>query len=246
MNLMKQHIALITLLSTLCCSDIFSVTELKSLNSYNSTVPTFFAKSSNSGPRLHGDRAVWRILDCKRSIIEEYLKSSQECDQSLKNKLLEAACFFQPLHKYIGALIKRGADIYVQREGKTTLLHSAVYLRQVKLIKILLKAHMNPNVVDKKRSTPLQKLASEDFLFLLGNVDHLKRIVCLLLKYGANPYLTNNDGKTPIDLMREKGFGELAQIMENYIKIKQLDYKTLNSIFENLNQQVNVKIDDID
>lgn len=38
-------------------------------------------------------------------------------------------------------------------------------------------------------------------------------IVQLLLEHGASPHLTDKYGKTPLELARERGFEEIAQLL---------------------------------
>lgn len=38
-------------------------------------------------------------------------------------------------------------------------------------------------------------------------------IVALLLEHGASPHMTDKYGKTPLELAREKGFEEIAQLL---------------------------------
>ena len=41
----------------------------------------------------------------------------------------------------------------------------------------------------------------------------LEAIVQLLLEHGASPHLTDKYGKTPLELARERGFEEIAQLL---------------------------------
>jgi len=38
-------------------------------------------------------------------------------------------------------------------------------------------------------------------------------IVQLLLEHGASPHMTDKYGKTPLELARERGFEEIAQLL---------------------------------
>lgn len=40
-----------------------------------------------------------------------------------------------------------------------------------------------------------------------------QEIVKLLLDHGANPHMTDKYGKTPLELAREKGFSEIADLL---------------------------------
>jgi ankyrin repeat protein len=38
-------------------------------------------------------------------------------------------------------------------------------------------------------------------------------LIKLLLEHGADPYLANDDGRTPIDIAKEKGHTEAAECL---------------------------------
>jgi ankyrin repeat protein len=58
------------------------------------------------------------------------------------------------------------------------------------------------NIMDG-RTSPLHEAARENHI----------QIVRLLLEAGANPLLTNGDGKTPLDLALEKGYADVAEVL---------------------------------
>lgn len=203
------------------------------------------------------------IEDTKKSTIVHFLVSPyiEYYDQDHKNELLKEACSSNNLHVYIEPLIEKGANINMKKSNGISLLHSASSRCLVNVVESLLKAGMNPNIVDNEESTPLHKLASEHFLFLLGNIDLFKKTVCLLLEYEANPFLVDKNGKTPIDLITEKGFEDIAKIMENHKPVKSLrDYcltyirhnlakfheRDIRRVFNDVKEEIIIGIDDID
>ncbi|MEM4445019.1 MAG: ankyrin repeat domain-containing protein [Thermofilum sp.] len=46
---------------------------------------------------------------------------------------------------------------------------------------------------------------------------HLE-VVRFLLEAGANPTLWDNEGRTPADWAREKGYGNVAKLLEGWVK----------------------------
>lgn len=45
-----------------------------------------------------------------------------------------------------------------------------------------------------------------------------ERIVAILLEYGADPYIADNDGHTVITLARQKGYRRIVQMLEHVEK----------------------------
>lgn len=218
------------------------------------------------------ERLIWRTesagsmsemeRDIKLFEILKFIKShdNEIYDQKSKNKLLSYACAYFGLHIYIEPLVRRGADINMKIKEigfKGTFesrLHFPVQACQTLVVEELLKCNINPNTENTAGFTSLQNLASRPIYWLkIKDVDQLKKTVCLLLQYGANPFLIDKNGKTAIDLMREKGFEEIAQIMEKYKQhrsLKQLCFAYLESNYhqfrkadlEKIAQKINGRI----
>ena len=94
-------------------------------------------------------------------------------------------------------LIKSGVDInYIGENGDTPLL-VAVETQNYELVKILLQNKADPNSVSR---LPSLHAAIDTAVEATKNNDHIKedstQIIELLLEYGANPNLTDFNGKT--------------------------------------------------
>jgi ankyrin repeat protein len=92
-------------------------------------------------------------------------------------------------------LLKRGADLNPVMWDGETVLHVAVHWGRIASAEWLLEKGADPNTArDKNLWTPLHQAASR------GNA----RIVSALLERGASSKARDRDGKTPLDVAREK------------------------------------------
>ena len=103
------------------------------------------------------------------------------------------------------AILARGADLNpVMWEGET-LLHVAIHWGRIASAEWLLEKGADPNTArDKNLWTPLHQAASR------GNA----RIVSALLEHGAAGKARDRDGKTPLDVAREKRRNAVVEILE--------------------------------
>ncbi len=108
-------------------------------------------------------------------------------------------------------LIENGADLKTEHPvfGKLTL-HTACYYQNEEAVEILLKA--DPSLVNVKSGTdgwtPLEDAT------LKSNT----KIIKLLLSYGANPLIKDNNGGTAMDMATEFGKGEIVKLLRDKIK----------------------------
>lgn len=108
-------------------------------------------------------------------------------------------------------LIENGADVREKHPvfGKLTL-HTACYYENEEAVEILLKAASD--LVNERSGTdgwtPLEDAT------LKSNT----RIVKLLLLYGANPLIKDNNGGTALDMATEFGKGEIVKLLRDKIK----------------------------
>jgi ankyrin repeat protein len=111
-----------------------------------------------------------------------------------------AAFFGQPAAAK--ALIAAGADVNAAANNglKVAALHAAVAGRNLEIVEAVLAAGGNPNAPQQAGFRPMHEAGS--------NAN--RKLAELLLKHGADPTLTSDDGKSAIDLAREKGHGEFA------------------------------------
>lgn len=111
-----------------------------------------------------------------------------------------AAFFGQPAA--VKALIAAGADVNAAAKNglKVAALHAAVAGRNMEAIKAVLAAGGDPNAQQQAGFRPIHEAG--------GNANRV--LAELLLAHGADPSLTTDDGKSAIDLAREKGHGDFA------------------------------------
>ena len=114
-------------------------------------------------------------------------------------------------NEILKVLVENGANLYEKHPvfGKLTL-HTACYYENEDAVEILLKA--DRKLVNAHSGNdgwlPLQDAT------LKSNA----RIVEILLKYGANPLLTDARGGTPMDMATEFGKGVIVKLLRDNIK----------------------------
>ena len=114
-------------------------------------------------------------------------------------------------NEILKVLVENGANLYEKHPvfGKLTL-HTACYYENEEAVEILLKA--DRRLVNAHSGNdgwlPLQDAT------LKSNA----RIVEILLKYGANPLLTDARGGTPMDMATEFGKGVIVKLLRDNIK----------------------------
>lgn len=73
---------------------------------------------------------------------------------------------------------------------------------------LLIRTQINVNHTNFVGWTPLLEA-----IVLNDGGETQQTIVALLLEHGASPHMTDKYGKTPLELAREKGFEEIAQLL---------------------------------
>lgn len=73
---------------------------------------------------------------------------------------------------------------------------------------LLTRTHINVNHTNFVGWTPLLEA-----IVLNDGGETQQTIVALLLEHGGSPHMTDKYGKTPLELAREKGFAEIAQLL---------------------------------
>lgn len=141
-------------------------------------------------------------------------------------------------------LLQAGADPNLQDDrGKTALRNAAIHKKNKEIVQALLAAKADPNISDETGNTPLLEAAStadKDIVKLLldaganVNVQNKygwtalinaatfgnKAVVPLLLEKGININATDNKGRTALAIAQEKGYEDIAKMIEEYSKNK--------------------------
>ena len=112
-----------------------------------------------------------------------------------------AAFFGQPAA--VRTLIAAGADVNAAAKNglKVAALHAAVAGGKLEIVKAVLEAGGDPNAQQQAGFRPMHEAGTK------AN----RALAELLLKHGADPTLTSDEGKSAIDLAREKGHSEFAE-----------------------------------
>lgn len=118
---------------------------------------------------------------------------------------LGLACFFgQP--EAARLLLSRGADVNAasQNPMKVAPIHAAVAGKNAEVIDLILSSNPDVNARQQQGWTAIHSAAMHGDLALLEK----------LLARGADPMVKNDDGKTPLDLAREKGHEHIVAPLE--------------------------------
>jgi len=139
--------------------------------------------------------------------LEEWARDAAQLNALSKDGFtaLHFACFFgQP--EAARLLIEKGAlvDAVAANPMKVMPLHSAASARNLEAARVLLKHGAAVNARQEGGWAPLHAAAQ--------NGD--RAMVELLLQFKADPRQANDDGKTPAAVAREKGYAEIAALLE--------------------------------
>ena len=112
------------------------------------------------------------------------------------------AAFFGQLAA-VNALIAAGADVNAAAKNplKVQALHAAVAGRNLEIVKAVLDAGADANAQQQAGFRPIHE----------AGTNANRALAELLLAHGADPSLPNDDGKSAIDLARDKGHAEFAE-----------------------------------
>ncbi|KAF0909307.1 hypothetical protein E2562_034947 [Oryza meyeriana var. granulata] len=112
----------------------------------------------------------------------------------------------------IRALRAQGAGLeWIDKEGKTPLMVASMRHDLINVVQVLIELGANVNAYRPGSycGTALHHAAKKG----------LEQTVHLLLSHGANPYITNDDCHTALDLAREKGHVNVVRAIEGRISL---------------------------
>jgi|GEM_PF-3198954 len=113
------------------------------------------------------------------------------------------------------AIVKTLLEIGAHPDGiqgqKNTPLYQAAFNGDLNMARLLIQGGANVNKQQKDGSTPLHLATHRENRYDFAE---------LLLQHGADPLISDNTSKTPLDYAREKGFTETVLLLENYLQNK--------------------------
>ena len=140
-------------------------------------------------------------LAVRNQRVAEFLLDQGANPNDVFRDVLLTGCNFP----FAEALLARGAELNPVMWEDETLLHVAIHWGRIASAEWLLGKGANANTARAKNLwTPLHQAASR------GNV----RIVSLLLEHGASSKSRDRDGKTPLDVAREKRRTAVVKVLE--------------------------------
>lgn len=140
---------------------------------------------------------------------------------------LAARCDKKQIIKF---LFHKGVDLYSLDEDKTSALQIAATEANLKALDALLKCGFNPNFVDGNGNAPIHGLG-KSWRGTVFNADgfrsrrnYKKTVTKCLLEYGADPYLKDRDGSTPLLIASSLGLvREIETLLEHGVHPDGLD-----------------------
>jgi uncharacterized protein len=117
---------------------------------------------------------------------------------------LGLACYFGQ-YEVARYLVLKGADVNLPSNNgfRVYPLHSAAAGNYTQIARMLIENNAQVNVKQQAGATALHSAAQN------GNID----LLILLLEHGADVSVRMEGGKLPADLAREKGFEEIAEVL---------------------------------
>jgi ankyrin repeat protein len=161
--------------------------------------------TAGADPRVRAPGFSHNITPIKLAVrnprVAEFLIDKGADPNDVFRDVLLTGCNFP----FAEALLARGADLNPVLWDDETLLHVAIHWGRIASAEWLLEKGANPNTARAKNFwTPLHQASSR------GNA----RIASALLEHGANPKSRDRDGKTPLDVAREKRRTAVVEVLE--------------------------------
>lgn len=108
-------------------------------------------------------------------------------------------------------LVDAGADVDAKASNtlQVAAIHAAIARSDLVSLQLLLSKDADPNLTQQRLMRPLHEASAA------GNLP----AIAMLVMFGADPKARNEEGKTPADFAREKGFLEIADRLEAIARI---------------------------
>lgn len=116
--------------------------------------------------------------------------------------------------KRVATMIEEGADVALANDDGELALHWAAWKGDLEMVKRLVEAGSNVNAQSRQGMTPAHSAAT------WGDAHDSGNVIQYLVDAGANMRLKNADGMTVMEYAREKGFTDLAAIIESMVLAK--------------------------
>jgi ankyrin repeat protein len=121
---------------------------------------------------------------------------------------------FHEDNQVITMMVMKGIGLN-DHHNETTLLHYFAYYGHIAYVRHYLSLDADPDVQDANGDTPLHGAFASGYM----------NVADLLIREGADVYIKNNDGDTPIDILRLEYPELVPRILENYEKVLSLKIK---------------------
>lgn len=110
-------------------------------------------------------------------------------------------------------LIKAGADIHLKSKDSRTVLHTATFNGNIDGVRYAIDRSVDINATTKGHGWTA--------LYMAIDVNH-EKIVRLLLENGADPYITDKTGRTPLEMAKQrKLLSGVADILSEFMEAKE-------------------------